>query len=102
MGIDIRRQTEDLVRYYSELVRRLPQHGVRDVPELLALYEQVRGAVAAISRQEIGWAGEQAQQLVAELVRMDATLQALRRLKAVFDRVPDQTPAEGGQARLAR
>ena len=102
MGMDIRRQTEDLVRYYSELVRRLPQHGVRDVPELLALYEQVRGAVAAISRQEIGWAGEQAQQLVAELVRMDATLQAMRRLKAVFDRVPDQTPAEGGQARLAR
>ena len=99
MGTDIRRQAEDLIRYYSELVRRLPQHGVRDIAELLGLFEQVRGAVASISRQEIGWAAEQTQQLVQELVEMDASLQALRRLKAAIDRPQEPVAEQGGTGR---
>jgi hypothetical protein len=85
MSIDVRRETEELMRYYTELVRRLPQNGVRDVAELVELFEQLRRAVDAIGGQEIAWAKEQTQRLVEELVRMDANLQALRRLKAVFD-----------------
>jgi hypothetical protein len=81
MSVDIRREAEELVRYYSEVVRRLGQNGVRDVADLLGLYEQLRRALDAVSPQEIGWAAEQTQRLVEALVRMDANLQALRRLK---------------------
>jgi len=85
MAIDVRRETEELVRYYTELVRRLPQNGVRDVAELIALFEQLRAAVEAIGNQEIVWASTQAQRLIEALVRMDANLQALRRLKAAIE-----------------
>lgn len=84
MSIDIRREAEELVRYYSEVVRRLGQNGVRDVADLLGLYEQLRRALDAVSPQEIGWAADQTQRLVEALVRMDANLQALRRLKMAF------------------
>ncbi len=99
MGGDIRRQAEDLARFYSELTRRLPQHGVRDVAELLALYEQVRSAVSAISRQEISWAADQTQGLVEELVQMEASLQAVRRLKATLERQPEGPPGQGNRGR---
>ena len=84
MAIDIGREAEELVRYYSELTRRLPQNGVRDVAELIGLFEQLRGALEAIGGQEIAWATEQTQRLVQALIRMDANLQAVRRLKVVL------------------
>lgn len=95
MSVDIRREAEELVRYYSELVRRISQQGVRDVSGLLALYEQLRRALDAVSRQEILWAVEQAERLVQQLVQMDANLQALHRLKSAFDHPPpsDAHPA---------
>jgi hypothetical protein len=88
MAIDIGREAEELVRYYSELTRRLPQSGVRDVAELIALFEQLQAALAGIGRQEIDWATEQTQRLVQALVRMDSNLQALRRLKAMLEPPP--------------
>ena len=89
MPVDIRREADELVRYYAELVRRLDQSGVRDVAQLLSLYEQVRRAVDTVSRQEIGWVSEQAQRLIEALVGMDSNLAALRRLKTSLDAVPD-------------
>src|SRR2546429_115310 len=90
MSADIRRETEELVRYYGELVRRLGQSGVRDVADLLALYERLGRALEAVSRQEIGWVTEQVQRLIEALVRMDSNLDALRRLKGVLS-----APLEG-------
>jgi uncharacterized protein CbrC (UPF0167 family) len=84
MSSDIRREAEELVRYYSEVVRRLGQSGVRDVADLLGLFDQLRRALDAVSSQEIGWAADQTQRLVETLVRMDANIQALRRLKMAF------------------
>ena len=81
MAIDVQREADELWRYYSELGRRLAQTGVRDVPDLLGLYEQLRRALDAVSAQEIQWALEQAQRLIERLVRMDSDLQALRALK---------------------
>jgi hypothetical protein len=92
MAGDIRAQAEELVRYYSELVRRLAQTGVRDIADLLALYEQLRRALDAISRQELGWAAEQADRLRAELARLESDLGALRRLKSAVDGAPAATP----------
>jgi hypothetical protein len=86
MSTDIRREAEELVRYYAELVRRLPQNGVRDVAELLSLYDTLRRALEALNRHEISWALEQTQRVVEALVHLDARLQALRRLKSALDR----------------
>ena len=86
MSVDIHREADELWRYYSELGRRLTQAGVRDVPDLLLLFEQLRRALESISRQEIQWALDQAQRLIETLVRMDSDLQALRALKASFER----------------
>ena len=97
MSMDIRREAEELARYYSELVRRLTQNGVRDVEDLLALHERLSRALDAISRQEIGWAAEQVQTMIASLVRMDSNLQALRRLKGDLERMPGEW-VRGGTA----
>jgi hypothetical protein len=84
MSVDIRREADDLIRYYGELVRRLEHTGVRDIGELLALYERIGRAIDAISTQEIGWVVEQAQRLIGELVRMSSNLDALRLLKTAL------------------
>ena len=81
MQRDVQREADELWRYYAELGRRLAQTGVRDVPDLLGLYEQLQRALDAVSRQEIQWALEQAESLIETLVRMDSDLQALRALK---------------------
>jgi len=88
MPIDVQREAEELVRYYAELRRRLEAAGVRDVADLMHLYERLQRALGAVSRQEIAWTSEQTQRLVDALVRMDATLQTLRRLKAAMDSEP--------------
>ena len=94
MSVDIRREADELVRYYAELVRRLGEGGVRDIAQLLSLYEQLRRAVDAVSRQEIGWVTEQAQRLIEALVGMDSNLDALRRLKTTFAGLPEPVGVE--------
>ena len=95
MPVDIRREADELVRYYGELGRRLGQNGVRDVAELLALHEQLSRALEAVSRQELGWVADQAQRLIGELVRMDSNLEALRRLKSLLE-MPDGGSTDSG------
>src|SRR5207245_10398778 len=89
MSVDIRRETEELVRYYGELVRRLGQSGVRDVADLLALYERLDRQLETVGRQEIGWVTEQVQRLIEALVRMDADLDALRPLESTLPTAPE-------------
>jgi hypothetical protein len=86
MASEVQREAEELWRYYTELGRRLAQTGVRDVPDLLGLYDQLQRALDAVSRQEIEWALEQAQRLIGLLVQMDSKLQALRALKQGLER----------------
>ena len=88
MTTDIRRDADQLMRYYGELMRRLTQNGVRDVGELLTLYEQLQRAVSALTAQEISWACDQVQELIRQLVGMDTNIQALRRLKMAFSELP--------------
>ncbi len=86
MANDLQRDADELWRYYSELGRRIAQTGVRDVPDVLALYEQLRRALEAVTRQEIVWALEQAETLMERLLRLDADLAALRALKTALER----------------
>jgi hypothetical protein len=101
MSSDIRREAEDLARYHGELLRRLAQAGVRDVAEIMALYEHLRRALGAVSSQEIAWAAEQADRLAAALEQHRADLARLARVRAAVDacldgRAPVRTEGEPG------
>ena len=85
MPHDLPSKADELVRYHSELVRRIAQAGVRDLGELLALHEQLSRALAAVSAQEIGWAADLTQGLIDALVVMDSHVEALRGLKATLE-----------------
>jgi hypothetical protein len=78
---DVGRESEEFFRYCSELMRRIGRGGVTDIPHLLNLYERLRCALDAVSVQEIIWAEERARELLEKLMRVNATLQTLRRLK---------------------
>ncbi len=58
----MRRRTEDIIRYYGELSRRVSTKGVDGIPQLLELVKQ----------------------LLDQLVRMDARLEHLRELKTLL------------------
>jgi len=77
----IEREAEELLRYRAELGRRLARAGVADVGALLDLYQQLRGALGALSAQEIEWARTKAERLIEELERLGAQLGDVRRLK---------------------
>jgi hypothetical protein len=84
---ELRRQTDELVRLYGELLRRLSHQGVRGVPELVALHEQVCRAVGAIGHEEIDWALTQIASVLDKLRAIGQRLNALREIKRVFSEV---------------
>ncbi len=88
----MRRQTEDIVRYYGELGRRISGSGVQSVSQLLELAKQVEGAVADVGSEELVWVGAEIKRLLDELVHMDAQLQRLRELKLALGQEPEADP----------
>jgi hypothetical protein len=85
----MRRQTEDIVRYYGELGRRISGNGVQSVSQLLELAKQVETAVADVGSEELVWVGAEIKRLLDELVHMDAQLQRLRELKLALGQQPE-------------
>jgi hypothetical protein len=81
----MRRQTEDLIRYYGELNRRVAHHGLEGIPGLLEITTQVEAALAAVSTQEIEWMVREVRALLEHLVRVDAQVQRLRDLKMLLE-----------------
>jgi hypothetical protein len=77
----IEREAEELLRYRAELGRRLARAGVADVGALLDLYQQLRGALAALSAQEIEWARAKTDRLIEQVERLGQQLGDVRRLK---------------------
>jgi hypothetical protein len=77
----MRRQTEDLIRYYGELNRRVAHSGLESIPGLLEITTQVEAALSAVSTQEIEWMVREVRTLLEQLVRIDAQVQQLRDLK---------------------
>jgi hypothetical protein len=99
VGDDLRRESDELVRYCAELSRRIGQSGSGDMSGLLSLYERFRLALDTVSAQELLWADQRAQQLIDKLTAMRGDLEALRRLKtrAGQDAAPaDPHGAESG------
>ena len=77
----MRRQTEDIVRYYGELNRRISANGVENIPQLLELAKQVEASLAGVGAEELSWIGTEIRRLLDQLVQIDAQLQRLRELK---------------------
>ena len=97
MRDEMRRQTEDLIRYYGEIDRRVAYTGVDGVAGLLELSQQVEAALGAVASQELEWMLSEVRGLLDRLVRMDSQLQALRALKATLtdDADAPSTPPSG-------
>ena len=89
----MRRQTEDIVRYYGELSRRVSGNGMDGIPHLLELAKQLETALSDVGAQELNWIGAEIKQLLDQLVHMDAQLQRLRELKMVLSQQPEAEPS---------
>ena len=85
----MRRHTEDIIRYYGELSRRVATTGVEGIPHLLELAKQIETAMADVGAEEHDWVGTEIKQLLDQLVQMDAELQRLRELKMVLLQQPE-------------
>jgi phage gp16-like protein len=86
---DLRKDSDDFIRYCAEIVRRIGRGGFTDIPHLLSLYDQMKRALESVSTQELAWADQQARRLVERLVALNAKLAMLRRLKATLG-LPDE------------
>ena len=81
---DMRRQTEDIIRYYGEIDRRVAHAGLDGIPGLLEMSHHIESALGVIASQELEWMMSEVRGLLDRLVRMDSQLEALRALKASF------------------
>jgi len=97
-----RREADQVVRLYGELVRRLSNSGIRGIEELVALHQQVRAAVDTIAGQEIDAALLQIATLIDRLRLMTRALTTLGEMKqalsgAVIDEVDGATDEVAGE-----
>jgi hypothetical protein len=81
----MRRRTEDIIRYYGEIDRRIAGTGTDGVPGLLEISRQLETAMAVVAPQEIDWVVSEVRQLLDQLVLIDSQLQRLRHLKTAID-----------------
>ena len=87
----MRRQTEDIIRYYGEIDRRVGHAGMNGIHGLLEVAQQMEAAIAVVGSEEIDWVVRELRALVERLVRMDSQLEQLRALKVLF-----ASASEGG------
>jgi hypothetical protein len=81
---EMRRQTEDIIRYYGEIDRRVTHTGLDGITGLLEMSHHIESALGVVATQELEWMMSEVRGLLERLVRMDSQLQALRALKASF------------------
>jgi hypothetical protein len=84
---DMRRRSEDIVRYYGELSRRVASSGIDGIPQLLEVEKQLEMAMGEVASQELNWAADELRRLLDELVQMNAKLESLRELKMMMNGV---------------
>jgi hypothetical protein len=77
----MRRQTEDVIRYYGELDRRVANAGMDGLAGLVIVAQHVEAALGVVASQELEWTVRELRALVERLVRIDSQLQRLRALK---------------------
>jgi hypothetical protein len=78
-------QAEAIFRFTQEVDRRLAECGVAGSSELLAIYRQLRDALAQVPLAELEWALQEAIRLEQRLQALDGELGHLCTLKAAFE-----------------
>ena len=78
---DMRRQTEDIIRYYGEIDRRVAHVGIEGLAGLLELAQAMETALGVVAAQELEWVIGEIRSLLDRLVRVDAQISQLRALK---------------------
>ena len=82
---DMVRQTDQLINFTREINRRIADSGISGVDGLVALYDQLRGALAKVSPQELEWAQGEVNRVLESLRRLSDELQHLSALKASLE-----------------
>ena len=82
---DMVRQTDQLINFTREINRRIADAGISGVDGLVALYDQLRSALAKVSPQELEWAQGEVNRVLESLRRLADELQHLATLKASLE-----------------
>jgi hypothetical protein len=78
------RQTDQLITFTREINRRIGESGISGVDGLVALYDQLRSALARVSPQELEWAQGEVNRLLESLKRLSDELAHLAALKTAL------------------
>jgi hypothetical protein len=79
------RQTDQLISFTREINRRIGESGISGVEGLVAVYDQLRNALAKVSTQEIEWAQGEVHRLLDSLKRLSDELTHLAALKSALE-----------------
>ena len=80
------RQTDQLISFTREVNRRIADSGISGVEDMVALYDQLRSALAKVTPQELEWAQGEVTRVLETLRRLSDELSHLAALKAVLDK----------------
>ena len=80
------RQTDQLINFTREVNRRIADSGISGVEGMVALYDQLRSALAKVTAQELEWAQGEVTRVLETLRRLLEELAHLAALKAVLDK----------------
>jgi len=79
-------QTDQLINFTREVNRRIADSGISGVEGMVALYDQLRGALAKVTPQELEWAQGEVTRVLETLRRLSEELAHLAALKAALDK----------------
>jgi hypothetical protein len=79
------RQTDQLINFTREINRRIAESGVTGVEGLVALYDQLRSALAKVSPQELEWAQGEVTRVLESLKRLSDELSHVAALKTALE-----------------
>jgi hypothetical protein len=79
------RQTDQLINFTREINRRISESGISGVDGLVALYDQLRGALGKVSQSELEWAQGEVNRVLDSLKRLSEELSHLAALKAALE-----------------
>ena len=79
------RFTEAVLRFSGGVQRRMSEAGVEGVAGVMALYNQLRGALGKVTGDELDWAAGEVSRLIDSLTRIGDDLQRLKALKVMLD-----------------
>jgi hypothetical protein len=79
------RQTDQIINFTRDVNRRIAESGISGVEGLVTLYDQLRGALAKVSHQEIEWAQSEVGRVIDTLKQLSEELKHLAALKAALE-----------------